>query len=87
MSNQVPIDENGNTPTVLDTDAIVAASKNLHAANDIDGREGLVCTRCDTVFYMHKGSSTLQRDAPCPFCGGQIYWITTGHQPLESPRS
>lgn len=83
MTDQTPINKNGNYPTTSDIHRINAVKNNLHARIDIDGREGLFCTDCDSVFYLHSIEAETQRDKPCPFCGGIIYWITTSDQPLE----
>ena len=70
-------------PTEADMHYKVANSRNLYPADDMDGRQGMFCTQCDTIIYAHEEAARLIRDRACPFCGGIVYWISPNYQPKQ----
>lgn len=70
-------------PTDAELHWRVANSNNLHTPDDMDGRIGLFCRECDSIMYLHEEQANLTRDKPCPFCGGQVFWITGIYQPKQ----
>ena len=52
---------------------------------ELNGKEGVYCTTCNSVFYLNEKQAIKLSANGCPICGGIIMYIIKGsnYQPLE----